>query len=102
MIRARDASAAPPGAPIVRRPCARSAARHRPPPGSARGSPATGTRGRATSHCSECTVRPIAWATRASSRMNRLLPTPGKPAKKTSDGGAPSNRAPLRGRPRLR
>ena len=35
--------------------------------------------GRATSHCSECTVRPIACATRASSRMKRLLPTPGKP-----------------------
>src|SRR5262249_47400879 len=36
--------------------------------------------GRATSHCSRWTSRPLAWARRASWWITRLLPAPGKPA----------------------
>ena len=69
--------------PLLRRPCAPSDARCRRDRDIARGWRATRTPAARRPIAASARVRPIACATRASSRMKRLLPTPGNPAKNT-------------------
>ena len=81
---ARRASAPPPRAPSGRRRAGsrRGSRRRRADSGAPPRWPRTG--GRATSHCRRWIRRPCAWARWASSRISRLLPVPGSPAKNTS------------------